>query len=249
MGALHDGHASLLEEARRRADLVVASIFVNPLQFGPTEDLSRYPRAPVEDLALCAAHGVDIVFAPDVPEMYPDGEPAVTVVPGPLSEILEGAARPGHFAGVLTVVAKLLGLVRPVVAVFGEKDYQQLVLIRQMVRELFLGAEVISAPTVREADGLALSSRNRHLTRDQRLAALAISRALKAASSASRQGPAGVVAAARETLAEEPSMAVDYVALRSPDLTENASTGPARLLIAATVGSTRLIDNVAITLG
>ncbi len=170
MGALHAGHASLLGVARGHAGagVVAASIFVNPLQFAPGEDLDRYPRTMEADLELCAAAGVDVVFAPTVDEVYPDGEPLVTVEPGPLAGILEGASRPGHFRGVLTVVAKLFGLVRPTAAVFGEKDYQQLVLVRRMSRDLCLGVDVVGAETVREADGLALSSRNRFLDPEQR---------------------------------------------------------------------------------
>lgn len=249
MGALHDGHAALFDVARQRADCVVSSIFVNPLQFGPNEDLSRYPRALANDLAVCAAHGVDIVFTPDVHQMYPDGEPAVRVEPGKLGEILEGAVRPGHFRGVLAVVAKLINMVRPDVVMFGEKDYQQLVLIRRMVHDLCLPVEVVGVPTVREADGLALSSRNRFLSPSQRSAALALSRALRNGRAAHAAGPAGVLAAAEQVLAAEPAVQVDYLALRSTDLSEDASTGAARLLVAAEVGTTRLIDNVAVDLG
>ncbi|MGA9746573.1 MAG: pantoate--beta-alanine ligase, partial [Nocardioides sp.] len=184
MGALHDGHAALMAAARRRLPAggsLVTSIFVNPMQFGVGEDLDRYPRTFDADLAVCADKGVDVVFAPDVGEVYPGGEPQVTVLPGPLAEILEGAARPTHFRGVLTVVAKLFGLVRPDVAVFGEKDYQQLVLIRRMAADLCLGVEVVGVPTVREPDGLALSSRNVFLDAAGRASALALSRALGAA--------------------------------------------------------------------
>lgn len=249
MGALHEGHSALIQEARRRADRVAVSIFVNPLQFGPTEDLSRYPRTLSDDVALCARHGVDIVFAPGVEEIYPGGEPMVTVDPGPLGGILEGAVRPGHFSGVLTVVAKLLNLVAPDVAVFGEKDYQQLVLVKRMAHDLCLGAEVIGVPTLRESDGLALSSRNRYLSAQQRGAALTLSRALEEGQAAHSLGAAGVLAAARQALAGEPSVKVDYLALRSTDLTTEATTGAARLLVAAKVGTTRLIDNVALNLG
>ncbi len=254
MGALHDGHAALLDEARRRAEFVVASIFVNPLQFAPTEDLSRYPRALADDLALCAQHGVDLVFAPVVEEMYPDGAPEVTVEPGRVGAILEGASRPGHFRGVLTVVAKLLNLVRADVAVFGEKDYQQLVLIRRMVQDLSLPVEIVGAPTVRDPDGLALSSRNRYLSPEQRVAALALSRALLQGRAAGPAGAAGILAAANDVLAAAQGIDVDYLALRSTDLTTDARApdapaGEARLLVAARVGTTRLIDNVAVTVG
>ncbi len=253
MGALHDGHAALFDEARRRTEFVVASIFVNPLQFAPTEDLARYPRTLADDLALCAQHGVDLVFAPVVEEMYPGGEPEVTVEPGPVGAILEGATRPGHFRGVLTVVAKLLNLVRADVAVFGEKDYQQLVLIRRMVHDLSLPVEIVGAPTVRHSDGLALSSRNRYLSPEQRVAALALSRALRAGRAAGPTGSVGVLIAAGDVLAAQ-GIDVDYLALRSTDLTTDASaadatTGEARLLVAARIGATRLIDNVAVTVG
>jgi pantoate--beta-alanine ligase len=161
MGALHEGHSSLMRRAAAEVDggPVVVSVFVNPLQFGPGEDLDRYPRTLDADLAVCESHGVDLVFAPAVEEVYPTWPPQVTVDPGPLGEVLDGASRPGHFAGVLTVVAKLFGLVRPDVAVFGQKDYQQLVLVRRMVADLCLGVDVVGAETVREPDGLALSSR------------------------------------------------------------------------------------------
>lgn len=253
MGALHDGHAALLDEARRRTEFVVASIFVNPLQFAPTEDFARYPRTLADDLALCAQHGVDLVFAPVAEEMYPDGEPEVTVEPGPVGAILEGATRPGHFRGVLTVVAKLLNLVRADVAVFGEKDYQQLVLIRRMAQDLSLPVEIVGAPTVRDPNGLALSSRNRYLSPEQRVAALAMSRALRAGRAAGPTGSAGVLVAASDVLAAQ-GIDVDYLALRSTDLTTDAgathaTAGEARLLVAARIGATRLIDNVAVTVG
>ena len=166
----------------------MVSLFVNPLQFGPGEDLDRYPRTFDEDLALCEAEGVDVLFAPSVDEVYPGGTPLVTVDPGPLATILEGASRPGHFAGVLTVVAKLFGLVRPDVTVFGEKDYQQLALVRRMSADLCLGVEVLGGETVREPDGLALSSRNRYLDPEQRRTATALSRSLRAAQAAARRG-------------------------------------------------------------
>ncbi len=249
MGALHAGHAALFDHARERGDLVVTSIFVNPLQFGPGEDLARYPRALEADLALCAEHGVDVVFAPDANVVYPGGESQVTVDPGPIADILDGASRPGHFRGVLTVVAKLFGLVQPDVAVFGEKDYQQLVLIRRMVSDLCLAIDVVGAPTVRESDGLALSSRNSYLSPEQRRSALALNRALQAGAAVMRGGPDDVLAAAERELAAEPGVLPDYLALRALDLSEPAETGDARLLVAATIGTTRLIDNIAVTLG
>lgn len=248
MGALHRGHASLFDEARGTADVVVASVFVNPLQFGAGEDLARYPRSLEADLDLCEQHEVSVVFAPSVDVVYPAWPPAVTVDPGPTGSILEGATRPGHFRGVLTVVAKLFGLVTPNVAVFGEKDYQQLVLVRQLAADLCMPVEVIGAQTVRELDGLALSSRNRYLSDSERVCALALSRALRAGAAAGSSGPAGVVAAAAEVLGSEPGVAVDYLTLRDPELGEPPTVGEARLLVAAKVGGTRLIDNLALQL-
>jgi pantoate--beta-alanine ligase len=249
MGALHSGHGRLLEVAAQRRGVLVVSIFVNPLQFAAGEDLARYPRSLDADLALSRERGVDVVFAPSYAEMYPTGDPQVSVDPGPLGSILEGASRPGHFAGMLTVVAKLIGLVRPDAAVFGEKDYQQLVLVSRLVDDLCLPVEVVAAPTVRADDGMALSSRNRYLDESQRRAAAALSRALSAGRAAGTAGPLAVVAAAREVLRLEPAVAVDYLSLRSPELGEPAPPGPARLLVAATVGGTRLIDNMAVELG
>ncbi|HEV7653690.1 MAG TPA: pantoate--beta-alanine ligase [Mycobacteriales bacterium] len=246
MGALHDGHADLVRYAAKKADAVAVSLFVNPLQFGPGEDLDRYPRTLDADLARLADLGVDLVFAPSAAEMYPDGPPAVTVDPGPLGDLLEGASRPGHFAGVLTVVTKLLGLVRPDVAVFGEKDYQQLTLVRRTVADLELGVRIEGAPTVRDPDGLALSSRNRFLSSEDREQALALSRALRAGAAAGAAGAGLVLMAATEQLR---GVDVDYLALRGPDLGPAPATGPARLLVAARVGTTRLIDNLPLTLG
>ena len=251
MGALHEGHASLMTVARDEvgpAGAVVASIFVNPLQFGPGEDLDRYPRTFEADLAMSRDRGVDIVLAPVVTEMYPDGEPTVTVDPGPDERSLEGRIRPGHFRGVLTVVANLFGMVRPDVAVFGEKDYEQLIKIRQMVADLCMPVHVVGAPIVREADGLAMSSRNRYLEPDQRLAALALSRALHAGVEAQGRGPDAVAAAAFAVL-REAGLEWDYVTVASPDLDGTPESGPARLLVAARLGSTRLIDNTAVHLG
>jgi pantoate--beta-alanine ligase len=246
MGALHDGHVELVRHAAALAATVAVSIFVNPLQFGPDEDLDRYPRTPERDLELLAELGVGLVFAPGALEMYPAGRPAVTVDPGPLGGLLEGASRPGHFAGVLTVVTKLLGLVRPDVAVFGEKDYQQLALIRRTVADLELGVQIVGVPTVREPDGLALSSRNRYLDPDQRQQAPALSRALRAGAAA---GPGGAGAVLRAAAAELRGIDVDYLALRGVDLGPAPAGGPARLLVAARFGSTRLIDNLPLTLG
>ncbi|MGZ4444547.1 MAG: pantoate--beta-alanine ligase [Nocardioidaceae bacterium] len=249
MGALHHGHASLVREARERADVVVVSIFVNPLQFGPGEDLARYPRTFDADLAVCAAEGADVVFAPAVDEVYPGGEPEVVVDPGRLGTVLEGAVRPTHFRGVLTVVAKLFGLVRPDLAVFGQKDYQQLVLVRRMVSDLCMGVDVVGAETVREASGLALSSRNAYLDDAHRELALVLSRALRAGRDAGPYGPDQVLAAARAELGQAHGVDLDYLALTSPDLGQHPDCGEARLLVAARVGGTRLIDNTPLVLG
>jgi len=255
MGALHDGHASLMRVARERVDSgpVVVSVFVNPLQFGAGEDLDRYPRTLDADLEICAREGVDVVFAPSVEEVYPGGEPRVTVEPGPLATILEGASRPGHFRGVLTVVAKLFGLVRPDVAVFGEKDYQQLALVRQMALDLCLGVEVVGAPTLREPDGLALSSRNRYLSGEDRQAATALSRALFAAQAEAAYGVEAALQAARAELRAAHGVDLDYLAVTDPRLGELPADPPpgtsARILIAARVGTTRLIDNLPLTIG
>ena len=251
MGALHAGHGSLMERARKEVGTeapVVVSIFVNPMQFAPGEDLDRYPRTFDTDLAMCAEQGVDVVFAPSVDEVYPGGDPQVTVEPGPLGTVLEGASRPTHFRGVLTVVAKLFGLVRPDVAVFGEKDYQQLVLIRRMVSDLCVGVDVVGADVVREHDGLALSSRNRYLDEDQRWRATALSRTIFAARDAAKYGADAALDAARHQLRHARGVDLDYLELTDPDLGPPPKSGAARMLIAARVGSTRLIDNVALTL-
>jgi pantoate--beta-alanine ligase len=266
LGALHEGHAALLRAARERAATVIATIFVNPLQFGRGEDFDRYPRTFEADLAVCAAAGVDVVFAPPPAEMYPHGEPQVRVDPGPLGSVLEGASRPGHFAGVLTVVLKLLQLTRPDLAFFGEKDYQQLTLIRAMVRDLDVPTRIVAVPTVREPDGLARSSRNRHLSPEQRLAARAVPAALRAGADAAAT-PAATpekVLAAAATAAS--GVDLDYLALTDGDLRplaapisdaarhggatrgETPAGGAARLLIAARVGTTRLIDNTLLDL-
>jgi pantoate--beta-alanine ligase len=247
MGALHAGHLALLRRARALGGAVVVSIFVNPLQFGPTEDLSRYPRTFDADLRACAEEGVSLVFAPTSEVMYGAGT-RVTVHPGQLGAELEGASRPGHFGGVLTVVAKLFGLIRPDVAVFGEKDYQQLTLIRQLVSDLDLGVRVMGVPTVREPDGLALSSRNKYLSTVERAAAARLSAALRAGVAAAASGPAAVLAAGQAELAAESRIALDYLVLRAPDLAPPPLAGPARLLVAARVGSTRLIDNMPLVL-
>jgi pantoate--beta-alanine ligase len=249
MGALHEGHRSLVRAARERAASVVVSVFVNPTQFGPGEDFDRYPRTWDADLAAVAEEGADLVFHPGVDDVYPGGALGVTVDPGPLGGVLEGAVRPGHFAGVLTVVAKLFGLVRPDLGVFGEKDYQQLTLIRALGRELARGVEVGGVPTVREDDGLALSSRNAYLTPEQRQSALALSRALRAGAEAAPRGADAVLAASRAVLDATPELVLDYLELTDPDLGPAPAAGPARLLVAARAGSTRLLDNAPVTLG
>lgn len=259
MGALHAGHASLMAHAAEAVGPgpVVVSIFVNPLQFGPDEDLDRYPRTLDTDLTMCEAAGVRVVFAPSADEVYPTSRPdpsdssgsAVTIDPGSLGTILEGATRPGHFVGVLTVVAKLFGLVRPDTAVFGEKDYQQLTLIRRLASDLCLGVEVIGAATIREPDGLAMSSRNRFLEGPAREQATVLSRALQAAQGAALSGATAAREAALAELASEPEVALDYFTLRSADLGDPKPDAPGRALVAAQVGGTRLIDNVALTIG
>src|SRR6195952_2782279 len=251
MGALHRGHAALMACARQEIGpeaALVASVFVNPLQFAPGEDLDRYPRTLDADLEVCTEQGVDVVFAPAVDEVYPGGDPQVTIDPGPMAAVLEGRSRPTHFAGVLTVVAKLFGLVRPDVAVFGEKDYQQLALIRRMVDDLCMGVEVLGAETVREPDGLALSSRNLYLDGDQRWRATALSRTRSAARDAAKDGSPVAIDAARHELRHARGVDLEYLELVAPDLGPAQESGPARLLIAARVGPTRLIDNVALEL-
>ncbi len=246
MGALHDGHVQLISLAADRSESVVVSIFVNPLQFGPGEDFERYPRTPDADIAVAEAAGAAVVFAPDIAVMYPTGEATVTIDPGLLGTQLEGAARPGHFRGVLTVVAKLFGIVRPDVAVFGEKDYQQLVLIESMVREFGWATEIVGAPTVRGPDGLAISSRNRYLSDAEHELASALPRALEAGRLAAPYG-AGPVLSAASAVAQ--GLDLDYLELRDPTLLAAAVAGDARLLVAARIGSTRLIDNIGLHLG
>ncbi|AHH93748.1 pantoate--beta-alanine ligase [Kutzneria viridogrisea] len=249
MGALHEGHRELIRRARRLpGTVVVVSIFVNPLQFGAGEDLSRYPRPLEADLAALREEGVELAFTPGVEDLYPEGA-AVTVHPGPLGDELEGADRPGHFAGVLTVVAKLFNIVRPDMAFFGEKDFQQLTLIRRMVRELDFDVRVVGVPTIRESDGLALSSRNAYLDEAQRAAAVSLSAALAAGKHAGFEGAEAALSAARAVLDSQPEVELSYLELRAPDLGPAPATGDARLLVAAKVGGTRLIDNAPVQLG
>jgi pantoate--beta-alanine ligase len=248
MGALHAGHLAHIEQVRAFAQAIIVTIFVNPLQFGPTEDLAVYPRRLEQDLYACERAGVELVWAPAVEDVYPGGPAQVCVDPGPLGRELEGRHRPGHFAGVLTVVAKLLNLIRPATATFGEKDYQQLALVTRMVGDLELGAGIAAVPTVRDEDGLALSSRNAFLSAVERQRALALSRALFTGRDAASEGADAVLAAARAVLDAQPGVSVDYLELRAPDLGPAPERGTARLLVAARVGTTRLIDNVAVQL-
>lgn len=249
MGALHAGHLELVRAAKRKGDaVVIASIFVNPLQFAAGEDLDAYPRTFDEDCDLLRAAGVELVFAPKVSDMYPTG-PRTMVHPGPLGGELEGASRPTHFAGMLTVVLKLLNIVAPMEAYFGEKDYQQLVLIRQMVTDLNLDVQIVGVPTVREADGLAMSSRNRYLDPAQRELATTLSAALIAGAYAAAGGQQAILDTARGVFDLHPDIAVDYLELRGPNLGEPPARGDGRLLVAARIGSTRLIDNVGVAIG
>jgi pantoate--beta-alanine ligase len=250
MGYLHEGHLRLVDEARRRADAVVMSVYVNPLQFGPNEDLARYPRDLARDRTLARARGVDALFAPADAVMYPPGS-EIRVVPGPTADRWEGAARPGHFAGVLTVVAKLFHLVEPDVALFGRKDIQQAVLVRQMVRDLDWPLEVVVVPTVREPDGLALSSRNAYLTPDERRQAVGLSAALGAAHGAFVAGErqaAPLDALVRRRIDAEPALTLEYLAIVEPRTLTPVDTVDAGtvLALAARLGRTRLIDNITL---
>jgi pantoate--beta-alanine ligase len=253
MGALHAGHLSLVHAARERTDIVVVSIFVNPTQFGPGEDFEQYPRRIDDDIALLAAEGVQIVFTPSVETMY-GAASVVTVDPGSLADRWEGETRPGHFSGVATVVAKLLGIVRPDLAFLGEKDYQQLLVVTRMSTDLDLGVGVVGCPTIRDGDGLALSSRNAYLSADARDAALAVPEALEAGAQAlawgERSGEAlGIIM--RETVATRApgAVVIDYAAVVDSETLEPVAVvdGPARAIIAARVGGVRLIDNCALT--
>ena len=255
MGALHEGHRALIRVARELAGpdgSVVVSVFVNPLQFGAGEDLEHYPRTLLADVLIGAEEGADLIFAPPAVQMYPQPQ-LVTVDPGPVGRILEGESRPAHFSGVLTVVVKLLQLTRPDAAVFGEKDAQQLALVRRMAQDIDLGVEIIGVPTVRDPDGLAISSRNRFLSPAERQTALLLPAALRAGQEAAHAGPAAVLKAAGEVLAAtaDPPLRLDYLALVDPDTFEEAGedyAGLARLVVAARVGATRLIDNTPLSL-
>src|SRR5947209_15182710 len=248
MGFLHEGHLRLVDRAKQRADRVAISIFVNPLQFGPTEDLAQYPRDLARDRTLAAEREVDCLFIPDTAAMYPT-EPLVRVSPGPMADALEGAARPGHFAGVLTVVAKLFHIVEPDLAVFGRKDFQQAMLVRRLAADLDFGLEVDVAPTVRELDGLALSSRNTYLQGDERRAALALSRALRAVEQAWRGGEADAGPLARRGMQAltTPGVSPEYLALVDEQMRPVARVDARTVvLVAAKVGRTPLSENVVL---
>lgn len=251
MGALHAGHMALVDAARARADRVIATIFVNPLQFGPTEDLARYPRREAADIELLEAHGCDAVWLPSADDLYPS-EFATTVSVSGVSDRWDGSARPGHFAGVATVVAKLLIAVGPDIAVFGEKDFQQLAVIRRMVIDLGLPVEIVGVPTVRDDHGLALSSRNAYLTPEQLAQARALPKALEEARASIESGEyilvSTLLAVGRAKLIEAGFANVDYLALVEADTLEplDHATGKMRLIAAATIGSTRLIDNMSV---
>lgn len=253
MGYLHEGHLALVDEARRRADTVILSIFVNPLQFGPREDLARYPRDLPRDRALAESRGVDALFVPSVETMYPPRS-EVRVTPGTTADRWEGAARPGHFTGVLTVVAKLFHLVEPDVSCFGRKDIQQLTLVRRMVRDLDWPIEIVGVPTVREPDGLALSSRNAYLSADDRKQAVGLSRALLSSHHAFCEGERRAEeldARMREQLRSHPGIAVEYIAIVEPEGLEPVVRVDERTIvaIAGRVGGTRLIDNISLAQG
>lgn len=250
MGALHDGHMALVEAARRSADLVVVSIFVNPRQFGPNEDLAKYPRKEQADARMLTNAGVDLLWLPAVEEMYPEGF-ATSISVGGVSNVLEGERRPGHFDGVATVVTKLFNQVRPDVALFGEKDWQQLAVIRRLVADLDLDIEIVGVPTQREDDGLARSSRNVYLIDDERTRAVALPRALGVAERAISKGgdPEAALAQAREMLAAA-GFELDYLVLADAETLGEPEAGrPMRLLAAARIGTTRLIDNIPVTPG
>ena len=250
MGALHDGHAALVRRAVAENDAAAVSIFVNPTQFGPHEDLAAYPRTESADVALCERLGAQLVFAPSVEEMYPVGD-ATRVQPGPLAERLEGGARPGHFVGVCTVVAKLLAIVRPDVAYFGQKDYQQLRVVQAMARDLRFGVRIVGCPTVRDPDGLALSSRNAYLSPAERSRALVLSRALFRARdlwSGGERDSDRLRSAVVEMVGATEGIALDYVSVADPFTLEElrGATENAVISLAARVGKTRLIDNVLV---
>ncbi|MGD9954897.1 MAG: pantoate--beta-alanine ligase [Candidatus Nanopelagicales bacterium] len=254
MGALHDGHAALMRAGRVLAGPgghVTASIFVNPTQFAAHEDLEKYPRSLEVDVDVCAREGVDLVFAPTVEGVYRGGDPTVTVDPGALGTLLEGAVRPGHFRGVLTVVQKLLHLTGADVLLLGEKDYQQLVLVKRMVFDLDLPVEVVGVPTVRAEDGLALSSRNAYLSADERRLALTVPHALDVGSGVARSGGTArdIVSSVQSFLDEHDGIVTDYAVVTDPMLGAPPEEGEARLLVAVRIGTTRLLDNIPLVIG
>ena len=257
MGALHEGHAELMRVARERVGsdgTVIVTVFVNPTQFGAGEDFMKYPRTLDSDFKMCETEGVDIVYAPDALDVY--GTADISALPaseildaGPLSMILEGAARPGHFGGMLTVVSKLQQLTGARFATFGEKDYQQLVLVTRMFADREVPVQVVPVPTVRENDGLALSSRNRYLSEQERAFAALIPQAVEAAVAAAQDGQGAAIAAGLEVLSKEPEIKVDYLVVTAPDLGPAPISGPARVVVAVRIGATRLLDNAPCGLG
>ncbi|CAB5007928.1 unannotated protein [freshwater metagenome] len=257
MGALHKGHAELMRVARECVGsdgTVVVTVFVNPTQFGAGEDFTKYPRTLEDDFKVCAAEGVDIVYAPDAVDVY--GTDDISALPaseildaGPIGLILEGAARPGHFGGMLTVVSKLQELTGARFATFGEKDYQQLVLVTRMFADREVPVEVVPVPTVRETDGLALSSRNRYLSEKERACAALIPQAVEAAVAAAQDGPGAAIAAGLEVLSKDSAIKVDYFVVTAPDLGPAPTSGPARVVVAVRIGATRLLDNAPCDLG
>ena len=255
MGALHDGHAQLVRRARAEHDHVIVTIFLNPLQFGPKEDLSRYPRTFDADMEICTSAGVDVVFAPTPDVVYPDGDPGVRISAGPLGTVLEGQSRPGHFDGVCTVVAKLFNIVLPHVAIFGEKDAQQLRVIRRLVRDLRFPVEIIPGPTAREPDGLARSSRNQYLTPAERPQAVCLRRALDVAERLFADGardPQTIIAAMRAFIAPYPAAKIDYIEIVDDETLQPLAgpiCRPALVALAVWVGKPRLIDNAILRPG
>jgi pantoate--beta-alanine ligase len=250
MGALHDGHRSLIRAARLRCDALVVSIFVNPTQFGPTEDLSKYPRPLAQDRALCRAEGVDVCFEPTAPSMYPDGFQTTVTVPT-IARRWEGELRPHHFAGVATVVTKLFGIVRPHLALFGQKDFQQSALVKRLVEDLSLGVEILVRPTVRESDGLAMSSRNVYLSPQERMVAVTLYRSLRAGAEAIKKGMtdgAAIQQVMATVVKQEPALTIDYLSVCDPGSLEPLALVQSRavLLGAIRLGSVRLIDNLMV---
>lgn len=252
MGALHDGHRALIRQARLRCDALVVSLFVNPTQFGPQEDLAKYPRTLPQDRALCRAEGVDVCFEPTAQAMYPEGFQTIVTLPT-IARRWEGERRPHHFSGVATVVTKLFGMVRPQLAFFGQKDFQQSALVRQLVKDLNLGVEISVCPTVREADGLAMSSRNVYLTQDERTRAVTLYKSLRAGAEAIRRGVTdgeAVQSVMVQVVKREAAMTIDYLAVCDPFTLEPLSTVTSRVVLlgAVRIGSVRLIDNLLVTL-